>query len=62
MVAARASDRGTGQPILSTFYPYKTSFFRARSMHATNNAGYVSYLAITSIQIVLSSQTSSTEP
>ena len=31
LVAARASDRGTGQQILSTFSPYKPSSFRARS-------------------------------
>ena len=31
LVAARASDRGTGQQILSTFYPHKPSSFRARS-------------------------------
>ena len=31
LVAARASDRGTGQQILSTFYLYEPSSFRARS-------------------------------
>ena len=31
LVAARISDRGTGQQSLSTFYPYKPSSFRARS-------------------------------
>ena len=31
LVAARASDRGTGHQIHSTFYPYKPSSLQARS-------------------------------
>jgi hypothetical protein len=60
LVVARASDRGTGQQIISTLYPCKPSSFRARS--TTTNAGYVSYPPTTSIKIVLSSQTSSIDP
>ena len=61
LVAARASGRGTGQQMLSTYYSYTPASHQARTTSPPTLATPI-YLPTTTITIVLSTQTSSNDP